>query len=256
LFYLPQGAALKDLFKAVMTASEEVVTSKIQNLVTRLTGARETNTEIDRLAIRLERQYPGDVGVLCAYLLNYVRVGACPNPATVWTYKTDTFPSQSQVVLQPGQCIYLAANEPHAYLKGECVECMATSDNVVRAGLTPKLRDTEILCDMLTYKTGASVVLDGEVVTCESSRKSVVKQYHVPFDEFQLETYVVPSGETCAVETSRGPCVLLVTKGKGDINGEQIQRGAVVFAKAGEEIVLHATEDVFAYRAMINKRVF
>ena len=83
LFYLPQGAALKDLFKAVMTASEEVVTSKIQNLVTRLTGARETNTEIDRLAIRLERQYPGDVGVLCAYLLNYVRVGACPNPATV-----------------------------------------------------------------------------------------------------------------------------------------------------------------------------
>ena len=176
--------------------------------------------------------------------------------ALVCPYKTDTFPSQSQVVLQPGQCIYLAANEPHAYLKGECVECMATSDNVVRAGLTPKLRDTEILCDMLTYKTGASAVLDGEVVTCESSRKSVVKQYHVPFDEFQLETYVVPSGETCAVETSRGPCVLLVTKGKGDINGEQIQRGAVVFAKAGEEIVLHATEDVFAYRAMINKRVF
>jgi mannose-6-phosphate isomerase class I len=28
---------------------------------------------------------------------------------------------------------------------------MATSDNVVRAGLTPKLRDTDILCSMLTY---------------------------------------------------------------------------------------------------------
>jgi mannose-6-phosphate isomerase len=38
------------------------------------------------------------------------------------------------------QGIYLAANVPHAYVSGELVECMATSDNVIRAGLTPKLR--------------------------------------------------------------------------------------------------------------------
>jgi mannose-6-phosphate isomerase len=28
---------------------------------------------------------------------------------------------------------------------------MATSDNVVRAGLTPKFKDVEALCSMLTY---------------------------------------------------------------------------------------------------------
>lgn len=38
------------------------------------------------------------------------------------------------------QAICLEANEPHAYVSGELVECMATSDNVIRAGLTPKLR--------------------------------------------------------------------------------------------------------------------
>ena len=38
------------------------------------------------------------------------------------------------------QAIYLGANVPHAYISGEIVECMATSDNVIRAGLTPKLR--------------------------------------------------------------------------------------------------------------------
>ncbi len=38
------------------------------------------------------------------------------------------------------QAVYLAANVPHAYVSGELVECMATSDNVIRAGLTPKLR--------------------------------------------------------------------------------------------------------------------
>ena len=38
------------------------------------------------------------------------------------------------------QAIYLGANVPHAYISGQIVECMATSDNVIRAGLTPKLR--------------------------------------------------------------------------------------------------------------------
>jgi hypothetical protein len=45
-----------------------------------------------------------------------------------------------QVRLNPFEAIYLAANEPHAYVSGELVEVMATSDNVIRAGLTPKFR--------------------------------------------------------------------------------------------------------------------
>jgi mannose-6-phosphate isomerase len=60
------------------------------------------------------------------------------------------------VELKEGQAIYLAANEPHAYVSGQLVECMATSDNVVRAGLTPKLRDTEVLCNSLTYEQASA----------------------------------------------------------------------------------------------------
>ena len=33
----------------------------------------------------------------------------------------------------------------------DCIECMACSDNVVRAGLTPKYIDVDTLCKMLTY---------------------------------------------------------------------------------------------------------
>lgn len=33
---------------------------------------------------------------------------------------------------------------------------MACSDNVVRAGLTPKFKDVETLCSMLTYKMDSS----------------------------------------------------------------------------------------------------
>lgn len=35
--------------------------------------------------------------------------------------------------------------------RADCVECMACSDNTVRAGLTPKFIDVNTLCDMLNY---------------------------------------------------------------------------------------------------------
>lgn len=33
----------------------------------------------------------------------------------------------------------------------DCIECMACSDNTVRAGLTPKYIDVNTLCEMLSY---------------------------------------------------------------------------------------------------------
>lgn len=42
------------------------------------------------------------------------------------------------------------------YLFPDCVECMACSDNTVRAGLTPKFIDVPTLCDMLSYTPSPS----------------------------------------------------------------------------------------------------
>lgn len=83
--------------------------------------------EKEQLVFQLDNQYPNDVGLISLFFLNYLK-------------------------LNPGEALYLGANEPHAYLSGECIECMATSDNVVRAGFTNKLRDVPTLCSMLTYK--------------------------------------------------------------------------------------------------------
>jgi mannose-6-phosphate isomerase len=48
-----------------------------------------------------------------------------------------------RVSLAQGESVFIPANLPHAYLMGDLVECMANSDNVVRAGLTDKFIDTE-----------------------------------------------------------------------------------------------------------------
>jgi mannose-6-phosphate isomerase len=47
--------------------------------------------------------------------------------------------------LNKGEAIMINPNEPHAYIKGDLIECMVNSNNVVRGGLTPKFKDTETL---------------------------------------------------------------------------------------------------------------
>lgn len=63
------------------------------------------------------------------------------------------------VKLNPGEALYLGANEPCAYLSVECIGCMATPDNVIRAGLTPNHRDVQTLCSMLAYKQLSQVTV-------------------------------------------------------------------------------------------------
>lgn len=45
----------------------------------------------------------------------------------------------------------MEANEPHAYIKGNCIECMANSDNVIRAGFTNKFKDVHTLINVYTF---------------------------------------------------------------------------------------------------------
>lgn len=50
-----------------------------------------------------------------------------------------------------GQWFLIGADVPHCYIQGEIIECMINSDNVVRGGLTPKLKDVKTLLEMLPY---------------------------------------------------------------------------------------------------------
>lgn len=86
-------AALKKVFSALMNSSQERVTKHLAALVSRLQNSTDKSV-IDELVVRLDSQYPGgDVGVFSVLLMNYV-------------------------VLEPGQAMFLGANEPHAYLSG------------------------------------------------------------------------------------------------------------------------------------------
>jgi mannose-6-phosphate isomerase len=55
------------------------------------------------------------------------------------------------VTLNKGEWFVIPPNIPHAYIKGELCECMNNSDNVVRGGLTPKLKDVKTLLEILPF---------------------------------------------------------------------------------------------------------
>lgn len=78
--------------------------------------------------------------------------------------------------LKEGEGIYTGAGIPHAYIKGNIIECMANSDNVVRAGLTPKYKDIDTLLEMMEYNKECPQII------APVSDKKIYKTYAVEFE--------------------------------------------------------------------------
>ncbi|RHY33218.1 hypothetical protein DYB32_001795 [Aphanomyces invadans] len=209
--------SLRAFFRAMIYCDPTKATAALASLRTRLESLRESLSPLDALVLRLNEQYPNDIGAFSPYLLNYV-------------------------VLEPGDAVFLGANEPHAYLSGECVECMAGSDNVVRAGLTPKFIDKATLVDMLTYNVGSPPVQCGKTVD------EFLTRYTSPVPEFQVERITLPSSKTYNLEATAGPSILLVLNGQGvaSVQGGaelDVGTGQVFFVPAGYSVTLTSRSD-------------
>lgn len=92
--------ALKNLFEALMTQPDDHVQSLAKTLVEsaksspgQFAGQEHGGRKFADLITRLDGQFPGDIGLFCAFFLNYVE-------------------------LQPGEAMFLQADDPHAYLSG------------------------------------------------------------------------------------------------------------------------------------------
>lgn len=126
-------------------------------------AAKHQDEETFALITSLAAQYPGDVGLFSPLLLNVV-------------------------TLQPGQAMYLDACTPHAYVRGTGLEIMANSDNVLRAGLTPKYIDVaELLaCTRCLPKPDDQILL-------APRQEGAVQHFEVPVPDFTFSVY--PAGE-------------------------------------------------------------
>ncbi|KAF9497861.1 mannos-6-phosphate isomerase [Pleurotus eryngii] len=222
--------ALKDVFSAVMTASDSVVQDQLRKLIARY-KAQDLNAgekaEIVGLVLRLNTQFPGDIGIFCAFLLN-------------------------QIKLQPGEAIFLGAGEPHAYVEGDIMECMANSDNVIRAGLTPKLRDIPNLVAGLTYTAAPPEKHFVRPKPFGSSATSSTL-YDPPIPEFSVVQLALGGGKSESHRAVGGPSIAIATKGSGSVKwgggSEDVAVGDVFFIGTGTEVMFDASDDLVMYRA-------
>jgi mannose-6-phosphate isomerase len=132
---------------------------------------------------------------------------------------------------------------------------MATSDNVLRAGLTPKHRDVDNLLASLTWTFGVQHSVKPKPllssVTAEYSRV-----YDPPVPEFSVVQIRLPPGKREAHAAFDGPSILIVTEGQGRLStpGEDdtgLKEGSVVFIGAGVDVSFSSgsADPLVLYRA-------
>ncbi|MGY1715063.1 mannose-6-phosphate isomerase, class I [Geodermatophilus nigrescens] len=175
-----------------------------------------------RWAATLAEAYPGDPGVVISLMCNHLK-------------------------LAPGEAVFLPAGNLHAYLSGAGVEVMASSDNVLRGGLTSKHVDLAALIEVLDFS-------DGKIPVLHPVLGPGGLRYPVPVDDFDLTR--VQLDEQAGPLTTRGPQVVLCTEGRAVLAGADgevvLERGSSAFVPAGAPVT--ARGPAVLYRATTNLR--
>jgi mannose-6-phosphate isomerase len=218
----PDQAGLRTVFTSWITLPGPALDALLPLVADGLVQYLSTRAQKDggkfvaeaKTLLELGESYPGDAGVLAAMLLN-------------------------RVTLTPGQGLFLAAGNLHAYLSGTGVEIMANSDNVLRGGLTPKHVDVPELLRVLDFEPAEVSILDPA-----SDAAELPVRYDTPAPEFALSKSTLVDGSSVKLD-SAGPQIVLCTDGRvalDDGNTELIlERGASVWVAAADPVVaVHA----------------
>lgn len=196
-----EGVALKRaIFSEVLSAKEALVSEVVQEILDSEapeTGRSDSLAESIAIMRRLAQSYgSSDVGLVVMHLMHLVK-------------------------LAPGEGIFIAANVPHAYLDGDLVECMACSDNVIRAGLTRKFKDLDRLVELTSYADrGAAKPVDkitrGDGYTLFSTPVSEFKLGMVASDggAYTLKTEGRTTLGLCISDTQDGSVSILYSSGE------------------------------------------
>ncbi|MDB4934805.1 MAG: Mannose-6-phosphate isomerase [Labilithrix sp.] len=226
----PDAQGLRAVFGSLMTMPSHEGSRIVRAVVTACESTRSPAFAREHAwARKLDALYPGDVGVVSALLLNLVH-------------------------LEPGEALYLDAGNLHAYLSGVGVEIMASSDNVLRGGLTKKHVDVPELLRVLDFTDGPVAPLRAQAIDAHE------RVWKTPAREFQLSAIQVAPNEA-VTRDARGPEILLCTEGAaaivpGDDSREIVLdrgRSAFVPASTGRYTVRTAgPARASLYRAAVN----
>lgn len=194
----PSAERLSYLFASLLNMQDEEKSHALAILKSALNSQQGEPWQTIRLIADV---YPNDSGLFSPLLLNVVK-------------------------LNPGEAMFLFAETPHAYLQGVALEVMANSDNVLRAGLTPKYIDIpELVANVKFVAKPANQLLTTPV---ESDGEL---DFPIPVDDFAFSLHDLT---TNGADISQQSAAILFC-----IEGE------AVLSKGEQRLVLRPGESAF-----------
>ena len=154
--------------------------------------------------------YPDDSGLFSPLLLNVIK-------------------------LNPGEAMFLFAETPHAYLKGVALEVMANSDNVLRAGLTPKYIDIPELVANVKFAPRAA-----DSLLTEPVRNGNELDFPIPVDDFAFSLHDLTDQQTLLAQQSAA--ILFCVEGEATLEKD----GQTLTLKPGESAFVSAADSPVA----------
>lgn len=189
---------LSQFFHSLLTLNDDVKQKAIAELLAKI----EHNNEVPFTIIKnMSIKYPNDSGLFSPLILNVIQ-------------------------LQPKQAMFLKAQTPHAYLAGTGLEIMASSDNVLRAGLTTKYIDI----DELFANTSFQTISLTQLLTKPIEKNNKI-EFPVPVNDFAFE--VIHSDEQVRTENTVSAEIIFCISGQ------------VIISTATDSLTLKAGESAF-----------
>jgi mannose-6-phosphate isomerase len=219
------------VYKLVMEMPQDEVNSRLEPLLARILplyhdekiGKSNPDYWAAKGNLTFSKSGKTDRGIFSVYLFNLVEV-------------------------KKGQAVFQDAGVPHAYLFGQNIEIMASSDNVLRGGLTNKHIDVKELLKHTKCEPTYPDILDGEMHGAQTV-------YKTPAPEFELSSFELKKGESASISIVTTE-VLLLVKGAVTVasDGASVdvhigQPSAVLFP--GNNIVLTASADSLIFKATV-----
>jgi mannose-6-phosphate isomerase len=191
-------ANLAKLFATLLSLQDEAKSRAIGVLKSAL-NAREG--EPWQTIKSIATDYPDDSGLFSPLLLNVI-------------------------TLQPSEAMFLFAETPHAYLKGVALEVMANSDNVLRAGLTPKFIDIPELLANLKFQAKPAATL-----LTQPQRDGETLNFPIPVEDFAFAIHGLSAAPQSLAQNSAALLFCI--------------EGQAVIEKSGQQLVLKPGESCF-----------
>lgn len=214
--YLASFSTIREIIKSLFSYERDVKDEILGELSRTVISSSSPSVSGEYLTLygivrETLQKYPGDIGSVFPLMMNVI-------------------------YLEPFSALYLSPDTLHTYVKGNGIELMTASDNVLRGGLTKKRVDVDELLSIMDF----DVKKNGE---CKRREENGVVWYITPSPQFKLG-YIRDKAE---LRMDDDAVVLALSKAEMGNDGREVklEKGDVYFIPAGKRIELKTDGTIY-----------